>query len=225
MRRAASVVLIALLFGCMSGNTSKRDSSARRDSHDVAAGQDTLWLLASEPARDAIHATDTEASLIERFGAANVRRDSINEGEGMYRAGVILFPNDATRRAQVMWKDAEPRANPDRILIGESRSRWAVFPGVSIGSCLDDVERINGRPFRIYGWGFDGAGVSDGWNGGRIDSLWGSTAPQKRVWLRFVPSVDVKFRRDQIGDVLIPTTDSILRAARPCVSEIGVSPR
>lgn len=42
---------------------------------------------------------------------------------------------------------------------------------VSLGSSLGQLERINGRPFRLAGFGWDYAGVVTSWEGGALDSL------------------------------------------------------
>jgi hypothetical protein len=219
--------LLVMCGSCRSANSGGAESSAQTSVTSAAhLHADTLWLLAADPSRDAVHASDTETELITRYGTANVRRDSIYEGEGMHAGGAIVFPGDSLRELEVIWLDAKNFARPRRVIVRGRRSRWALFPGVSLGTCLTEVERINGRPFKIYGFGFDGAGVSDGWGKGRLETLWGSeTYPRKRVWLRFAETVPVRFRRDQMGDVLIPSTDSILRAAKPCVVELSVWPR
>lgn len=190
---------------------------------------DTLWLLAATPARDAIHASDTEADLIRRYGAANVRRDSINLGEGFYERGTVLFPNDPLRRLEVTWRDTLRLTRPSLARVQEyvrtPRSRWVVFPGISLGICLPEVERINGGPFTLFGFAFDGAGTVHGWEKGRLDTLWKSDPAEKRVWVRFDPTVAGPLPREISGDKLISSTLPAMRAARPCIREIGVVPR
>src|SRR5688500_10995593 len=100
-------LIIALLFSIAcesppnaaesaSDTTSRtRDATGRDTARERA---DTLWLLASNPADDAVHASDTEATLRARYGADNVTPDRIDLGEGQTAPGTVLFPNDSSRR-------------------------------------------------------------------------------------------------------------------------------
>lgn len=216
----AGTLVLALTSCTPSGN--RAVESTRRES-------DTLWLLAADPARDAVHASDTEADLIKRYRAANVRRDSINVGEGFYEPGVVIFANDPPRRLEVTWRDTLKRARPSLARIQEyvrtPRSRWVAFPGVSLGSCLAEVEGINGGPFTLFGFAFDGAGTVHSWEKGRLDTLWKSDPGEKLVWVRFDPTVAEPLPRQITGDKLISSTLPAMRAAKPCVREISVVPR
>lgn len=124
--------------------------SARETASDTAAGArevaasdsvarmrtDTLWLFASDPADDAVHATDTEATLRARYGAENLASERIHLGEGETAPGTVLFPNDSSRRLTVIWEDTVARTRPTRVTVGSRRTRWCVIPGVSMGTSL-----------------------------------------------------------------------------------------
>jgi hypothetical protein len=216
-----TLVLMLALAACTPSG--KRGvESAKRES-------DTLWLLASDSARDAVHATDTETDLIRRYGAANVRRDSVNVGEGFYEPGAVIFPDDSLRRLEVIWQDTlklrRPRIARIQEYVRTPRSRWVVFPGISLGTCLPEVERINGGSFMLFGFAFDGAGTVDNWGKGRLDALWKSDPGEKLVWVRFDPTIAGPLPRQISGDRLISSTLPAMRAVKPCIREIGVVPR
>jgi hypothetical protein len=59
---------------------------------------------------------------------------------------------------------------PARFILRGSRSKWTVGPGISLGTSLQELERINGRPFTLAGFGWDYAGVINEWRGGALDS-------------------------------------------------------
>ena len=63
--------------------------------------QDTLWLLAHTPEGDGVHASDTEATLVARYGQAEVVRARVDLGEGETEPGTILFPRDSTQNLGV----------------------------------------------------------------------------------------------------------------------------
>jgi hypothetical protein len=42
--------------------------------------------------------------------------------------------------------------------------------GISLGTTLQELERLNGRPFKLAGFGWDYSGVVIDWAGGSLDS-------------------------------------------------------
>ena len=64
---------------------------------------DTLWLLAAQPAGDAVHAADTEASLAQRFGTGNGSPAWFqNEEDSTY--GPELFAKDSARKSWAVFR-------------------------------------------------------------------------------------------------------------------------
>jgi hypothetical protein len=99
-----------------------------------------------------------------------VKAGRIELGEGETTPGTVLFPGDSLRRAEIVWQDTISRSRPARLILRGSRSEWRVGPGVSLGTSLQELERINGRPFTLAGFGWDYAGVVTEWGGGALDS-------------------------------------------------------
>jgi hypothetical protein len=193
-----------------------------------SAAQDTLWLLAAEPRNDAVHASDSEALLRERYGSANVIRDRIDVGEGETEPATVLFPCDPARRLTVLWADTVARRRPTRVTIEGSPSRWMVIPGVSVGVHLSELERLNGRPFRLYGMQFDYSGTVNSWEGGRLDSLWRAPVNGGHlVWLRLrpAPGADRKLQTEVAGERLFSSAHPAMRALDPAVYDLFIEPR
>ena len=122
------------------------------------------------PASGALPAHSSEADLRQRHGAGVVRQARIELGEGETAAGTVLYPDDSLRRLEIMWRDTVERRQPARIVLRGQQSRWHVGRGISLGTSLQDLERLNGRPFTLAGFGWDYAGVVIGWEGGALDS-------------------------------------------------------
>lgn len=203
-------------------------ATAVRDSAAPAAA-DTLWLFAADPAGDAVHATDTETTLRARYGTDNVAAERIHLGEGQTAPGTVLFPNDSSRRLTVIWDDTVARVRPARVTVGGRRTRWFVIPGVSLGTSLSELERLNGRPFRLFGFSWDYAGTVNGWQGGRLDSLWrGGPENKVLVWLRLRPDsagYASAHSRQVAGDRIFPSSLSAMRALNPRVYDLFIEPR
>ncbi len=198
------------------------------DSAASATG-DTLWLFASDPSRDPVHATDTEATLRARYGARNVASERIHLGEGETVPGTVLFPNDSSRRLTVVWNDTIARTRPTRVTVGSGQTRWFVIPGVSIGTSLSELERMNGRPFKLFGFSWDYAGTVSAWEGGRLDSLWrGGPENKVLVWLRLRPDsagYESEHSREVAGDRVFSSSHPAMRALNPRVYTLFIAPR
>jgi hypothetical protein len=174
---AMSKLLGLCLISACSGET--REAPARpaemRDSvltpqsgpapRDSATVEWTITPRQSGP----ISSQTSEADLRRRYGAA-VDGARIQLGEGETAPGTVLYREDPRRRAEIIWRDTTDRRLPSRVILRGERSRWQVGSGISLGTTLQDLERLNGKPFSLAGFGWDYAGGVIDWNGGALDS-------------------------------------------------------
>jgi hypothetical protein len=116
-------------------------------------------------------APQTSASDLQRhFGDSVVVRARIELGEGETTPGAVLFPSDSTRRAEIIWRDTLHQRNPGRVVLRGNRSLWQASRGISLGTTLQELERLNGGAFTLAGFGWDYTGVITDWRGGALDS-------------------------------------------------------
>lgn len=129
-------------------------------------------------------ADESEADLVKRFGSKNVTNELIEGGgaEGDMNPGTVLFAGQSDSRAEIFWKDAGAKTYPDWISVDGGTSRWRSPAGITLGTDLLTVEKLNGRPFRLLGFGYDSEGAVTSWAGGRLDA---DKNPQCRfkVWV------------------------------------------
>jgi hypothetical protein len=111
----------------------------------------------------------TEQRLIEIYGAANVRAGEMYVGEGFSEPGAVVFPDSPSDRIEVVWSDEKERAFPRFVRVQHKGTRWRTIDGISIESDLKTIERVNGRPFRLRGFGWDYSGTVSSWSGGRLE--------------------------------------------------------
>jgi hypothetical protein len=163
------------VFGC---HANDRGAAATANSPGAASGSDE-WLLAPGTGSGAVSDSSSEAELRERFGDGQVDTTRIELGEGETAPGTVLFPKDSLRRMEIIWQDTATRSLPSRIILRGGRSRWHVGPGISLNTSLADLERLNGQPFPLAGFGWDYAGVITSWNGGAL----GSSLAQVKLYL------------------------------------------
>jgi hypothetical protein len=112
----------------------------------------------------------SEVELRERYGPTAVESARIELGEGETTPGTVLYPGDSVRRVEIVWKDTVSHRRPARVIIRGTQSKWQVGQGISLGTSLQELERLNGRPFVLAGFGWDYAGVVTDWKGGGLDS-------------------------------------------------------
>lgn len=112
----------------------------------------------------------SEAELRQRYGPSVVESTRIDIGEGETAAGTVLYPADSLRRAEIVWQDSVHRRRPARLILRGERTLWKLDRGISLGTNLQELERLNGWPFTLAGFGWDYAGVITDWKGGALDS-------------------------------------------------------
>jgi hypothetical protein len=162
-------LLLAAIVCAIGCRTNDRGAAGTAGRPGAASGSDE-WLLAPGTGTGAVSDSSSEAELREQFGDAQVDTTRIELGEGETAPGTVLFPNDSLRRMEIIWQDTATRSLPSRIILRGERSRWHVGPGISLNTTLADLERLNGQPFTLAGFGWDYAGVITSWNGGALDS-------------------------------------------------------
>lgn len=131
-------------------------------------------LLLSRERVGAVQRSASEADLRRIFGAGRVHDHLVQVGEGFVCRGTkIDFPGGES--LEITWLDAETRTRLDRVMVlGE---RWSSPEGLRLGSRLQDIEAMNGRPFKLSGFGWDYGGTVGTWNGGTLENLSAGGAP------------------------------------------------
>jgi hypothetical protein len=132
--------------------------------------------------------SDLSASDLElRFGIGNVVTADVYLGEGYYEVGTVLFPNSPKDRVEFRWYDREGRRFPRSIGLKDQESSWRTAQGIGMGTDLLTVERLNGKPFRLRGYGADGSGRTMSWQSGHLEKETGCA-----LRLRLMSSADPK---------------------------------
>lgn len=142
-----------------------------------AVSATVLILVSSMAARAADEITcsspvrpgESAQSLKKRFGA-DAKVDELPGAEGATIKGIVLFGDDAARRVEVMFGDDDTRmAKAVSVTIrnpGEPGD-WSVR-GLRVGASVSDVEKANGKPFEISGFGWDYGGFVNDFKGGAL---------------------------------------------------------
>lgn len=164
-------------------------------------------------ARDADH-----QRLVTVFAQANVVKTTLYQEAEPMKAS-ILFPKDPSRRVEVLWWNETARKSPSSIQA--EGSGWFGPKGIRVGMTLDEVEALNGRPFTLYGFGWDFGGTSSDWKGGALASLPGGC----NLFLIFAldETADEAAQIKVSSDSEYGSDQSEIKAVRPKVERIGIA--
>jgi hypothetical protein len=111
---------------------------------------------------------DSAKSLMQRYGDEAAIGDKLSTGvEDITYQGVVLMPQSPDRRIEIGFTDDTMRRVARLTLIDAKTSQWMVA-GVTLGSTLAEVQKINGRPFLIREFFTDGGGFVVDWKGGAL---------------------------------------------------------
>jgi len=107
-----------------------------------------------------------QADVIKAFGASNVVEQEIEGVEGETMKASVLYPGDPKARLEITWSDEAARRGP--TIRAKDQSAWTIASGIRIGTALADVEKINGKPFKLSGFDWDLGGRVLDWQGGAL---------------------------------------------------------
>ncbi len=136
--KALVASLIVTLSSCDPGEKSESAADAEKPEESALQASDAFLVLPGDYAE-----STTVADLEARFGSANVRKETSPEPR------LVLFPDDATRRAYITFYEEETFEHFAGIRVTDPASRWRGKHGVHIGMTLAEVEKLNLKPF-IY---------------------------------------------------------------------------
>ncbi|KRA76980.1 hypothetical protein ASD78_05040 [Lysobacter sp. Root667] len=108
--------------------------------------------------------------LRKRYGAANVRLGKVPGAEGEEFPGVILFPDDPTRRAYLYFQNDQTLQGLSLVRVLDRESRWTLDNGLRMGMPLAEMVELNGKPISFYGLEWDYGGTIVDYHGGKLDA-------------------------------------------------------
>ena len=112
-------------------------------------------------------------SLRERFGARNVASVDVDVGEGIHESGTVLFAESPQRRLEFIWKDKRNQRDVRLVRSQGEAGAWRTIHGLTLGTDLRTLEKVNGVPFELAGFDWDYSGTVTSWAGGLLDDPFG----------------------------------------------------
>ena len=224
-RVSVLLLSLAVYIGCDAENKSTTDKSQGNDSATHSHADPAPWQLSPVDSLSQIPGGTSHAELAERYGKEELLEGESYMGEGETAPATILFPDDPTRHMEIVWSDPQTRSGVERITVRGEKSNWYVLPGITLGTTLDSLVRLNGKPITFYGFDWDYGGTIADWNGGRLAEM---ESQERRVLLRLgydhraYETLSEKERGEISGDRKIGSEDPAVRKAGISVREILV---
>jgi hypothetical protein len=189
------------------------------------------WVIVPGERVGPIDAAASEAKLVRLFGAGNVARASFELEPGDAVPATIVFANDPVRRAVVLWRDPETRLSPETVLIRGERTVWRTDKGITLGTPLATIQRLNGRPLTLTGFGSDLGGTVLDCNGGSLTEF-GHEGPRGIVGRMLVVRVepdpalrDTAAYQQAIGVGELSSDSEAMRTLKPRAYELMIEIR
>jgi hypothetical protein len=178
----------------------------------MAGAESTEFSCTGPFGRDASH-----GGLVKAFGAADVSQEDVFAG-GDTLPMTVLFPQDPERRLIVHWLDDNRLQGLGTVII---RSPAWSAGGAAVGMSIADVQRLNGRPFKLMDFlGSDNDGQVIDWQGGKLETALPGGC---RIGAVFgINGADIERPQDAPHDDTLLSEDAALRAADPRLYELTV---
>ena len=162
---------------------------------------------------DSLLSFDSEEELKKIF-KNNVKR-SIGyypEGMGKY-ANTLLFP-DSKNEVEFVWADDSLNFSGLQFIeLSGNETDWKTKEGITLGTGIKELEKLNKKPFTFFGLGWDYSGSID-WKEGYLDErkIFGSLEyPGEGMPIKF---------EGLLGDHEIESSDELAQAAELILIEI-----
>ena len=177
----------------------------------------------NDPAKDYVIACSgpfgknaTHADIEKAFGKENVTYGDVPGPEGSTEKATIVFAEDPERRIEIQWQDEEKRARPLAITVGneDAKSRWSAPLGIKLGTSVQEIQKITGKPFPITGFEWDLGGYAH-LQKTKLEKLPGGCTLSLRFTLDSIP--EGKKYKKLVGDVKVRSDDKVLLELKPRV--------
>jgi hypothetical protein len=194
-------------------------ADGERGSETAAA---TSAAVSTKPAADTeltcsgpIEPGDTATSLQKRYGE-QARLETLSGAEGIEFPGLVLWPDDPSRRIEVAFAEEGQRTVSSAGLAGTSAWRVA---GLALGDPLVRATEANGKPFKLWGFSWDYGGYVSDLAGGKLAALPGGC----RVIVRVGPREGADVPDALVGEVELSSDDPRLEAAGVTIEELTLA--
>ncbi|MEA2990953.1 MAG: hypothetical protein QOG83_3664 [Alphaproteobacteria bacterium] len=155
--------------------------------------------------------------LATAFKLDNVTFAEVDNGQGGKVMASVLFPKDPKRRLEVWWENPASRSGTYLIVIN-GQSTWTAPKGLRLGMQLAAIEKLNGKPIKLKGFGSDNTGQISDWQDGALNNLPGGC--KLGVFMRPDAKAPPEARSELSANKEFVSSEANVRAVKPVIAEI-----
>jgi hypothetical protein len=199
MKKFVFIAMLCILFSCK-GKKAATDANVSEVNTTTISSSNYFVV-------EKIAKTNSREALLKNYPNANIK-----EGEGMFdegtvkRAYTILYPN-TKNEIHLIW-DSPERKKLYQVYFS-NEGDWKSEKAIAIGTTYDELVARNGKPIKVYGFGWDYSGAVD-WNGGKLENS------KLQIYLTPAKEPKPKF----YGDGIINPTEQELKELNLTVGQI-----
>lgn len=192
------------------------------DAPAPAESATTEWLIVPGERVGKITSASTEADIIAAYGAEHVRDDEFHVGEGEMVPCTAVFPEEDAKRIMVLWEDADTKTKPMAVSVDGVGSVWKTASGLGVGTPLTVVEELNGKPFMLYGFGWDYGGRVSDFAGGVLGTPEGALQVEFQLNYESDPPPADDLVNQVSGDAEFSSSNPVMHQLNPTVYSVVV---
>ena len=206
------------------------DTLKPAEAGDVMVSPDNFVIIPGEQV-GTIRANSTEAELMAMLGKENVTiHDTIYVGEGATEPGTTLFKGTPDE-VQILWVDKKAFARPEAVIVRPATDKpgtvgkvtqWSTADGLKIGTTLKDVEKLNGKPFSLYGFSWDYGGTVSNWQGGTYQAKDGKSYISLVFGYGELSAEQEKLSEKVMGDSEFSSSNPAMQQLNPTVQTMTI---
>ena len=188
------------------------------------------WLVVPGQRVGPVSAMTVRANLPGIFVANEIEDDEIELDEGQVFPATLIAKKVPSEALAIIWSGKGPGAHPKQIFLcrGLRRGacRWHTSAGISEGTRLDELEKLNGKSFTISGFGANYGGNVQSWDGGSLESLeCGGRLTltldgERQRGGPLAVELTADERHSITGDKPVPSSAPAMRKVNPAVTEM-----
>lgn len=159
------LIFLSLIVFCWScGSDTPDERTGANDKSEKTKSSINLTIRPGE-GFGAFTAEQSQKDLSGIVGKKSIAKQPFNLGEGEVAPGLLLYPGTQREVEVLLDEDGYPLI----YRIQQEDSEWQGPKGLTIGTSLAELEKINGKSFRLAGFGWDYGGTVTNWGGGALE--------------------------------------------------------
>lgn len=185
-----------------------------QDMELVASSDDYIIRPGEGVGKIDLAGNDSYDDLVVAYGKENVEKTAVMMGEGETAQGFVIYRDTPN---EIECTCCNSAGGIDAVIIRRPGGRWTTADGIKIGTPLDSLVKMNGKPIDFFGFGWDYAGQVMSYNGGKLEKY------KDRMTLVLGEPESLEGLDDFMGDNTFSTKDKRILGRGVRVAEIWVT--